>query len=500
MSGRKRRFDALLAEDDEPVDDGFQPFTGPEQIPLEETSSAGEPRWGASANPDSGWLERGREGLGDAMYSGAHGVFTGLGMNPSELSPRIAARQLLGQERSPYASAAGGFGGELAVQAASGVGPVLGGALSGIGNTQGELEDKAVGAAVGGTLGKVGDVAMGGLSKALGLGSQAAAREGLNRGLTQSGAETADLRRLDELGGREYFAEGQKRLGLRGKPQKVLSKAEQKVADLEAQRAEIVGSEGPDVDASALYSSVAGASQRYPGISPVRNATEKMAGDVYNISQPRGAIEAAPWDKVNAQRQYYGDKTNFASGTPEANVRKSIYGAYNDEMGDALSLRDPGAGDAWRQAGRDEQIAIEMGDIASKGVDRARNRDFSFTGTPARMLKDAVSGPGPKELQAGLLSGASMGARGMQEMSGPASGQFASAMAERSGAGNPDTAEQALTLLQSNPRALGGFASKFAEAAASPTRDAVTALIAKLTLTDQDFRTRILPQLSAARR
>lgn len=480
-------------------DEGFSHWEKPgdagSSLETSGSDTAGKPQWGTVNDPNASWKDVALEGAGDAAYSAAHGVFTGLGFNPSEVAPGIAARQLLGQERSPYSSAAGGFAGEVASQVATGVGPVVGGALSGIGNTEGSLEQKAVGGLAGGAMGHIAGAATGKLSQALGLGADAAEREAMNRGLTQSGATAADLRRLDELGGRQYFAEGANRLGLTGRPGKVLTKAERLAQDLEAQRAGLVGDAPPDVDANALYSSVAGSSQRYPGITPIRNATERMAGDVDNIANSSG--NAAPWDAVNGQRKYYGDKTNFASGTPEANVRKDVYRAYNDEMGDALSLKNPGAGDKWRQAGMDEQIAMEMGDIASGGVDRARNRDFSFTGAAARGIGDLVGGPLPKQAQAGLQRGA---AAGLPPLVGPTSGQFAEKMVpQRSQPENSeDTVEAALTLLQTNPKELGGFSSKIAEAAASPERNTVRALIQKLIMTDETFRTQILPKLTAA--
>jgi hypothetical protein len=466
---------------------GFKPWTGPQQIPLEQTSEAGEARWGASADPNSTLLERGIEGGRDALYSGAHGMFTGLGVNPSEFSPSIAASHQMARERSPYAAPVGNIGGEMLSQGVAGVGPVVGGALSGFGNTEGDLEQKARGAVVGGTLGKVGSTLTNKLGALLGRRAANAEREAMERGLIQSGAQRADLKRLDELGGREYFAEGAKRLGLTGRPGRVNNKARELTEGIEAQRAEIVGDMPPDIDPRALGASVRGAAQRYPGITPVANAADRMALDAEGLAARGGA---APWQKVNGQRQYYGDKTNFASGTPEANVRKDVYRAFNDEMGDALSLQNPGSGDKWRQLGNDEQIAIELGDIAGGAVDRARTRDFSFTGAAARALGGIANGPGPAKLSA-LTQRAGQGLANAFPV-GAASGNAAGMIEERA---DKQVTERALDALHGNQQLLGTYASRIAEAAASPEPGAVNALIVKLIQTDPDFRTQVLPRL-----
>jgi hypothetical protein len=467
MSGRKRRFDAALAEEDD----------GTLVAPVADES------WEQHL-PEGSW----KDTATDAAGAWANGVFQGVGINPAEvldatggqeLGDRLRMKLQTGRQASPYAAGLGDFTGELTSQVASGLGPLAGGALSGWGNTEGDLATKATGAAVGGAMGKAGGMLTGKLSSLLREGSEAAGRSAMNKGLEQSGAEAADLRRLDQLGGREYFAEGAQRLGLTGRPGKVLTKAEKLAQQLEEQRAGLVGDAPPDIDPRALGASVRGAADRYPGITPVANAADNAAGYVDNID--RGG--RAGWDDVNAQRKYWGDKTNFASGTPEANMRKGVYGAYNDEMGDALSLRDAGAGDAWRQAGRDEQIAIELGDIASKGVDRARGREFSLTGTPARLLGDMVNGPGPAKLSAALQGGGSKLA-----------GAFPAGVA--GGNAGAATADQVLDALQNSPQLLGRYTDQFAQAAGSPSPGAVSALIERLTMTDPDFRTQVLPQLS----
>jgi hypothetical protein len=602
--GKKRRFDAALLEDDQQPrrfddalsggdDDGFRPWTGPETLPLENAQMSRPSGLENISDEGYEWLRGGAKGASDAAYSGAHGMFTGLGLNPSGWNDEIAARQLMGQERSPMASTVGGIGGEVLSQAATGMGAIAGGALSGFANTEGDIIEKGKGAVAGGALGKGGELVAGAVASVLQKGADALKRGAMNMGLRRSGATTENLRELDKLGGREYFAENAERMGLTGRPGRVLSRSEELTPYLDQERVALVGPNPPDVDARALGATVRGAADRYPGITPVRNAANRAGRDAESLGmspglrdeetwmirdgmrdmapfreayasapgqtadiaagrvptnqgQPFDPIQlgtpspeladkgikqtlwdgrhrlqaareagapgilastdygtpevlplshqtgAAPWGDVNKQRQYYGDKTNFASGTPEANIRKDIYRGYNEELGDALSLQNPGAGDKWRQYGRDEQVAIEMGDIASGGVDRAAAREPGLFATPARMAGDMLRNPAPAKFASAMMGDAAQGAR--EFPAGVMGGQAGSELVEAHG---NNTTDEALTLLQSNPRELGAYSSKFAEAAASPQRDAVTALINKLIMTDPDFRKNILPKLKA---
>ena len=61
----------------------------------------------------------------------------------------------------------------------------------------------------------------------------------------------------------------------------------------------------------------------------------------------------------------------------------------------------------------------------------------------------------------------------------------------------PNVTEAALSAIQSNPEALGGYSQRFREAAASPDPSAASALILELVQTDPDFRTYVLPMLRA---
>lgn len=472
MSGRGRRFDAALAEDDGQV------------APV----------------ADESWEQQydARQTFGDKALDVAgafsNGVFQGVGVNPAEVADAVAGRQYgdrlrmqlqAGSQATPYGTGIADFAGETTSQMLSGLGPVAGGVLSGVGNTEGDLQDKAVGGTVGGTLGKVGGMLTGKLSSLLGSGAEAAEREALRRGLIQSGAQRADLDRLDDLGGREYFAEGAQRLGLTGRPARVEGRAGKAIDRIEAERAGLVGQQGPELDPNALQRSIVGVGDRYPGIEPAQSAVDAAGRYAGNIT-PRNPASGIPWDDVNLQRKYWGDKTNFTSGTPESQVRQGVYGAYNDEMGDALSLRDPGAGDAWRQLGRDEQVAIEMQKIAGGALDRAGQRDFSFTGAAARGLGGLINGPGPARLSA-LTQRAGAGLMDIAP-TGVAAGYAGSEIAE-------STTDAALNALQNNPQALGPYAGQIAESAGSPEPGAVNALITKLIQTDPEFRTQILPRL-----
>lgn len=485
----------------------FKPWSGPAQIPLEQTSQAGDPQWSGGSNAS------------DAAFAAAGGVMTGLGMNPRDtLGDQAGGRVQLAHERRPWVSGGAQVVGEAVTQALLGLGPIAGGALSGFGNTEGSLNDKATGTVLGGAFGKIGNVAVGKLSSLLGRGAAAAEREAMNQGLMHSGATRGDLKRLDDLGGREKFAEGAQRLGLTGRPGKVMDRATAVDKAANAERAAIEQAADVDalaVDPAAVRGNMVGrVAAQFPGITPAHNAANVAAGYVDNIAPEPGA--GAPWRQLDKQRQYWGEKANFASGTPENQVRQQMHGAVNEELGDALSLQTPGAGDRWRQLGRDQQVAKELGSIATAGADRAREWGVGdalavggggalgallggYSSIPAAAATLAAK-RGLQSNQHLLMQGGSklgsLLARGGQgfadNVAQPALGSLGGQLGA---AANPRLDQSALDMLRAGGQDLGPYKSQFAEAAGSPEPGAVSALVAELIQTDPVFRTQVLPQL-----
>lgn len=522
---------------DEPEDDGFKPWTGPAQIPLEQRTEV-------DARP---WFDRALEGGRDAAYSAAGGVLSGLGMNPRQLLGDDVRNTLaLANERSPVAAPIGKFAGELggqfaAAPAALARAPIAlgaaGGALSGLGNSDtDDWGQRILAATEGGLLGTAGGWAAGKLGSLLGRGSAGLAdnaaqldREALSQGLMHGGATRADLKRLDALGGREKFAEGAKRLGLTGRPAAVEAAAGRVVEGADTGRDAILQAAGPlQVDPMALGAAIErGGSAQLPNVAQgaaarVRGVVQGEADAARGMGTPAGG---APWDEVNKLRQFWGDKTNFASGTPENTARRGIYGAINDELGDAINLRTPGAGDEWRQLGADEHIGIQLGDIATAALDRGRQQGFgpldAFAVGGGGSLGALLGGPGGSALGAagGLLgkraleanrhaiagglasagaglargTGAAMGALGNAPLGaavGASVGGWAADDAEAK-----SVAQQALNALHTQPQALGQYASQIAQAAASPDQGAVNTLMLRLVQTDPQFRRDVLPRL-----
>jgi hypothetical protein len=200
-------------------------------------------------------------------------------------------------------------------------------------------------------------------------------------------------------------------------------------------------------------------------------------------------------------RDYWGREANFQSGTARNNLRKGIHGAINDEMDEAMSLANPGMGDAWRQSGRDLESGIALEEAARKSANAARvagnnsSANASMFGTAKKALYDSWA-PGAKEAGYGMASGAAQ--RGsqlgslLQRTPSTTAGVFGSSATPEP----PKLDQAALDALYGGGSELGQYKSQFAEAAGSPNPGAVQDLITRLTLTDPQFRTQLLPLLS----
>lgn len=468
--------------------------------------------------PPSSWLDKGR----DALTAFGEGAFKGVGLDPAQIfGDRTGQEIQTAHSANPYTAGAAKFGGEMTTQALAGVGPVVGGVLSGIGNTAGSLADKARGAIVGGVTGKVAGAFTGKLSSMLGRGADAADRAVVDQGLMHSGADESALQHFDELGGRDKFYEGARRLGLTGKPGSVAAAAPEAFNASNAERQALesqVGADSLRVDPAAVRSGIEGAAQRIaPGITPVEGAADRAAGYVDNLQQP--GQQGVPWNALNKQRSYWGEKANFASGTPENTLKQGVHGTVNHELADAMSLQQPGAGDLWLGHGQDMNVASEMGDMANKALKRP---------APALSKGDLLAAAvgGGLGSAAGLGTGTTVGALGglaaksaynanehlinqgaaklgslamrggeaaAPAMAGPAAGDFGGRAAKQQ-----DPTQTALNMLYSPSRGaeLGQFKAQFAQAAGSPDTTAVQSLVNRLTFEDADFRTKILPLLS----
>jgi hypothetical protein len=454
---------------------------------------AGEAKWsGGSA-------------LGDGAYAAAGGVFRGLGVNPADWSPEIANRLQLGEERSPTASGIGNFVGESAIQTAAAPAalaraPVamgaIGGALSGLGNSSGDLEERVRaaggGMALGAFGGKAADMVTGRLSSLLARkGGQYGEQQAIH-GLMNGGATDGDLTRLGNMRPVQQWYDDAQRLGIKGKPQAARDAANQVVQSAEAQRAAIEArNAGVQIDPNAAAAAVRGANP-YPGVPRMDRAAERAAQGVQQAGPSFGAQDL--------QRSYYGNSANFASGSPNQVMGQRIHGAINNEMEDALNLAEPGAGSMWRQAGRDERTGIELGNIAQKALYRGAAAPITggdvWTGGLTRLLnnnrhgiQETLYGAGKNVAQGGaklgsLLEGAPAA------FTGAAAGGYAA-----ENAAPPKLDQAALDLLSAGGSELGQWRDQIAAAAGSPAPGAVKDTITRLTMSDPEFRTKILPLL-----
>lgn len=391
--------------------------------------------------------------------------------------------------------------------------------------------------------------ALGGAGELVGAGAQAAGRAvqrfapAFQRTadaqlLRQGGAMKADLDRMADTGGLAKYAEGARRLGIGGTMKSLddwASDATRLAGDPtaspaipgalnQAREAIVARAGGAGVDPQALGNRLGGLLPQYPagpGTSAMRGAVTDAASEARAMA-PAG--QTAPFADVNRVRQLWGEGTNFAQGSPQAGIRKNVYGALNEELESTLSAADPGAGEKWRQLGRDEQVAITLRDIAK---DRQRGLASNRVMSPTDYIAaggggfiGALGGPGGSAGGAALGLAANKLVRGREHgMLSAAAGGLASAA--RSGAGLPAVGvgssvagqtgamfagqregttasmlpQVALDMVAAGGDELGPYKSQFFEAAASPDTGAVSALITRLTMSDPAFRETTLKQL-----
>lgn len=513
MSGGKRRFDDALQDDgsgggrrfDAALSEGDQPTYGYDSQDQ-----------GALTLPDlpTGPPSTALDTAKDAVTGLAEGAYRGVGIDPAQLFGDRAAMQMqAAHSASPTASRIGEFGGEAGIQTLGGraLSPLLKGAkvapaaagalsglLSGVGNSSGSATDRARaglgGAAAGAVLAPVIGGATGKLSSLLENKAPQLAENQATHGLMNRGAQPSDLARLDELGGRQQFYDDANRLGIKGKPAEAAPVARQVANDAEATRAAIEArNAGVQVDPNAAAAAVRGANP-YPGVQRMDRAADRAANQVQQAGPGLGAMDT--------QRAYYGNSQNFASGTPNAQLGKGIHGAINNEMEDAMNLANPGDGSAWRQAGRDERTGIELGGFAQKAADTQRAAPWTpgevATGGLSRLINNnrhAIAETGYGAAAGMANGGAKLGSLlqgAPAAFSGDVGGKYSS---ENSKPLRVDQA--ALDLLGGGSKGaeLGQWRDQIAQAAGSPDTGAVQATITRLTMSDPEFRIKILPLL-----
>lgn len=477
----------------------------PNQVEVHSSSAPSSAQTFWRAGPDAHPWDRALEGMKDAGYSAAGGVLSGAGLNPGQtLGNDVRESLQVANERSPTAAPLGKLGGEMGIQALGGrymrgaapvVQGVVSGGLSALGNADtndwGEkLNAIRSGSTIGGvTAGLVGTLT--GAASKYGAGKIDDFAEGQSsHGLMNRGADTADLKRFDtRAGGRQQLYDDANRLGITGGPSSALKSAKRVTGEQEALRNEIEArNAGVQVDPNAAAAAVRGANP-YPGIDRMDSAASRAAAQVQ-----RGGTD---FGSMDVKRAYYGNDTNFASGTPNATLGKGVHGAINNEMEDALNLAEPGAGSTWRQAGHDTNVGIEMRGAAQGGVDRARDNpikggDVWTLGATrfANANRHAVAEKGFGALKNVAKAGDFISEWG-NGLPASAAGNVAGGVAGQSAS----LADTALNSIAAGGADLGDYRDQFAQAAASPDHGAVSNLITRLTMSDPKFRTTTLKRL-----
>lgn len=467
-----------------------------------------------------------REAASDGTYSAAGGVLSGAGINPGQaLGTNVANRLDEAQARSPTASGVGKFGGELGVQLAATpakLGALLsgavGGGLSAVGNTAGGLYDKAKAGLQGSAIGAGAGYAAGKLASLLGSAAEPLERAGNRQYLRQGGAATSDLNRLDRTvpGGAQAVAQSGRAQGIGdgflAGPSGYQNDAQRAIESMDARRA-VLSQGAPNLDPNALAASIRqGGAGHLPASTDgaagaLRSGVEREAAAAQQLGSPQNGV---PWDEANKLRQFYGDRANFSNNPNVVDrTRMGMHGGVNDEMEQALSLQNPGAGEEWRGLGRSERDAMSIQDIGA----RAENRGGGVGLMDAGLAAAGYAGGGPGGGALSVLAGRAAKAAAPAMMKNAAFagsnvaggvGQLSPLLASASGTASGDYASKPLRVDQAALDLLGGgskgaelgqWRDQIAQAAGSPDTGAVQATITRLTMSDPEFRIKILPLL-----
>lgn len=455
--------------------------------------------------------QAGLDGLNDAAHAAAGGVYSSIGVNPGQaFGQNVNARLAAGNARSPMPSMVGKLGGEalmqgMALPARLGVvasGAVSGG-LSAVGDTAGGAWDKTKagvqGLLQGGSLAGL----LHGAGKFVGAAEDPLARSANRSYLRQGGGTTGDLNAFDKNipGGAQGLAERMQDQnvgnGFMAGPGSYQNDA-QKLIDTADTGRTALAQGAPQIDRAALTSAVTDAgnqglpntTQGLPGRIRANVATEAGAMNSLNPGQP-----GVSFGEANNYRKLLGDKTNWAND-PNANdaAFQRMHGALNGEMSDALTLQNPGAGEQWRNFGRNERDAIAMQQMAARGENRGGGGITvpSAASGVAGLLRSNSNAIAKNVANAGAGFAANTGA------AAPVAAAIGGTYGGEKAAG-ADPVQSAMNYIYSPSQGaeLGPYKALFMQAAGSGDKDAMKALVQRLTMTDTDFRTNVLPLLGS---
>lgn len=454
--------------------------------------------------------QAGFDALKDGAYAAAGGAYSGLGVNPGQtFGQGVNARLAAGRSRSPGATAVGQVVGEAVPQQLlfGELGPIASGAVSGglsaIGNTEGGAWDKTKagvqGLLQGGSLAGL----LHGAGKFVGAAEDPLARSANRSYLRQGGGTTGDLNAFDKNipGGAQGLAERMQDQnvgnGFMAGPGSYQNDA-QKLIDTADTGRTALAQGAPQIDRAALTSAVTDAgnqglpntTQGLPGRIRANVATEAGAMNSLNPGQP-----GVSFGEANNYRKLLGDKTNWAND-PNANdaAFQRMHGALNGEMSDALTLQNPGAGEQWRNFGRNERDAIAMQQMAARGENRGGGGITvpSAASGVAGLLRSNSNAIAKNVANAGAGFAANTGA------AAPVAAAIGGTYGGEKAAG-ADPVQSAMNYIYSPSQGaeLGPYKALFMQAAGSGDKDAMKALVQRLTMTDTDFRTNVLPLLGS---
>ena len=236
-----------------------------------------------------------------------------------------------------------------------------------------------------------------------------------------------------------------------------------------------------------------------------------MAGNYQRLAA--NAEEVLPEHMSPAQLDRYkmdmydkGYTADKVAGTPEGMAAQAHQGAgriAKDQLHDALNYALPETRDAFMGANQNIGELATIGNMSrdAAGKQAAQRSQFlpnlvggavgggAFATSHDPFTSAALGYGATKAMNAARELGPDFSAN-MQALGRDAAGSI--------GAGAGSLAQAALDTLQAKPSALGGYANLIAQAAVSPDRDAVQALVTRLAQEDPQFRRDVLPMLQGA--
>lgn len=246
----------------------------------------------------------------------------------------------------------------------------------------------------------------------------------------------------------------------------------------------------------------------YPREGTVRLDSEAPRADAYRASA--GAARAELGDAMQSQsfNDYYPDfkagNETIEKATPIAAMagNRAAANKAGSSVFNPLTLTMMGAGAAPGALMGSPATALAGGVGAYAANAIGRNYGQDLAGMGARATAAGMQGAGGLMQGLGRASGAVSGIAGASEPDRDMMKRFADQQpmsAEQSidsGRGYM-LSDAAIDALRNDRQALGRYAAQFAQAMSSNEPDAVSALITRLSHTEPDFRTQVLPALRA---